>query len=304
MSDCSMLRPMLIATCIISGILVTSGPSNLFAAEGSIALSDDARPIGTAASSASSPPQGMRLIAAGTFVMGASGAPDEDELPRHQVWIDAFYIDECEVTCGQYNAFVVASGHPKAVARVAGALDDPNRPVTGVTWEDANAYCRWARKRLPTEAEWEKACRGGLVGRTYPWGNDEPRGRAAFGKLLRVGRLPTRVRSFQPNGYGLFDMAGNVAEWCSDWYASDYYKVSATSNPRGPESGTEHVIRGCAFYHESLPWVCSMRWALPSLPYSYVGFRCVMSVEQQGLHIVRPLNATRFLNELPRNRAG
>jgi formylglycine-generating enzyme required for sulfatase activity/mono/diheme cytochrome c family protein len=189
----------------------------------------------------------MVLVPAGEFTMGSNGGSD-DEKPEHRVFLDAYYLDKYEVTVRQYAKFLEAKG-------VNGppmwpTMDQPphqKRPVVNVDWSDANNYCEWAGKRLPTEAEWEKAARG-ADGRIYPWGNEPPDPlRANYGKekwnnhdaLVPVGQLKDGK-----SPYGIYDLAGNVWEWVSDWYDPDYYTTSPSQNPKGPESGKYRVLRG------------------------------------------------------------
>ena len=192
----------------------------------------------------------MVLIPAGDFLMGSpEGEGQDDERPQHKVFVDAFYMDKHGVTKAQYKRFMDATGH-----RTPGYWDDeryqqPDGPVVGISWDDAKAYCEWAGKRLPTEAEWEKAARGGLVGKKYPWGDSITHDDANYsdtgGKDTWSGTSP--VGSFAPNGYGLYDMVGNLWEWCADWYDSGYYARSPEKNPAGPDwepSGSNRVIRG------------------------------------------------------------
>jgi len=169
----------------------------------------------------------MRLIPAGEFQMGSANG-ENDEKPVHTVYLDAFYIDVYEVTNAQYQKFVDAMGHPAPSYWNDAKYNAPDQPVVGVTWYDAAAYCQWAGKRLPTEAEWEKAARGGLVSKKYPWGDSIDSGKANYnsnvGKTTPVGKYP-------PNGYSLYDMAGNVWEWCLGEYQGDFYQKSPKNNP-------------------------------------------------------------------------
>lgn len=313
------------------------------------------------------PPKGMVLIPGGTFEMGGQGdEARQNELPTHPVRVDAFYVDETEVTNAQFRAFVEATGYKTIAERVptideimkqlppgtpppdpsvlqAGAvvfvppaqavpLDDvggwwkwvpgaswqhprgPGSDLTGldeypvvqVAWEDAVAYARWAGKRLPTEAEWEFAARGGLAGKRYGWG-DEALSESKPQANVWEGVFPCKntaadgfagtapVRSFAPNGYGLFDTAGNVWEWCSDWYRADAYSQyrgeKLVVNPQGPESSLDpdepfapkRTIRGgsfmchasyCLSYRPS-----ARRGETPDTGTSNVGFRCVISAD-------------------------
>jgi len=186
----------------------------------------------------------MVQIPAGEFQMGSNGY--DEEKPIHTVYLDAFYIDIYEVTNAQYKKFMKATKHGKPEYWKDRKFNKPDYPVVGVSWEDAKAYAEWAGERLPTEAEWEKAGRGGLVGKYYPWGDNQTHDDANYsgtdGKDKWENTSP--VGSFAPNGYGLYDMAGNVWEWCADWFSSNYYANSPKSNPKGPNSGSERVCRG------------------------------------------------------------
>ena len=255
------------------------------------------------------PPEGMVLIPAGTFQMGSTTG-DVDEVPVHTVELDAFYIDQHEVTNAKYQTFVAATGHPppRGIGYTAvyellkngyepwndPGFNHPDQPVTTVTWFDATAYCEWVGKRLPTEAEWEKAARGGLEGARYPWGDTEPDNTSAnFADSqtefewrspdVNDGFLFTApVGTFPPNGYGLFDMAGNVWEWCADWYSPTYYSdvqgaENPPRNPTGPDTGERRVLRGGTWYRA----VHTIRNAervsdFPSNSLNVVGFRCAM----------------------------
>jgi formylglycine-generating enzyme required for sulfatase activity len=183
----------------------------------------------------------MVLVPAGEFWMGTDGAGDES--PRHRVYLDAYHIDKYAVTNALYERFMRATGRQAPAFWNDSKWNGASQPVVGVSWHDAEAYCRWAGKRLPTEAEWEKAARG-TDGRKYPWGDqwDSSRANSSESKLGRT----TPVGSY-PSGaspYGALDMAGNVWQWVADWYDKDYYKRSPERNPRGPESGQSRVLRG------------------------------------------------------------
>jgi formylglycine-generating enzyme required for sulfatase activity len=200
-------------------------------------------------------PEGMALIPAGEFEMGSSDG-ESDERPVHTVYLDAFYMDKYEVTNAQYARFLNdygrnadAAGHELlnidseyCLIEKVGSTYRPqsgyeNHPVIEVSWYGAAAYAQFYGKRLPTEAEWEKAARGGLVGKKYPWGDEAPEGKASFGGDWRVGRRKRTLKpvgSFAPNGYGLYNMAGNVLEWCADEYEKGYYSKSPKNNPKGP----------------------------------------------------------------------
>jgi formylglycine-generating enzyme len=220
----------------------------------------------------------MVLISAGDFQMGDSLDGMSNALPVHTVYLDAFYIDVYEVTNAQYKKFMDATGY-----KAPSYWNDPNynatnNPVVGVSWDDAKAYADWAWKRLPTEAEWEKAARGGLVGKRYPWGDnithDDANYSGTGGKDVWTYTSP--VGSFAPNGYGLYDMAGNVWEWCADWYDSNYYANSQKSNPTGPASGPYRVLRGGSWGgNNGYDLRAAFRYYnAPTYLYSYYGFRC------------------------------
>jgi formylglycine-generating enzyme required for sulfatase activity len=219
----------------------------------------------------------MVLIPAGEFQMGSNDY--DDEKPVHTVYLDAFYMDKYEVTNALYKKFMDATGHKAPVYWNNSKYNAPDQPVVGVSWHDAKAYADWAGKRLPTEAEWEKAARGGLVGKKYPWGDELTRDYANYygngGKDQWSGTAP--VGSFDPNGYDLYDMAGNVWEWCADRYDSDYYVESPKDNPQGPSSGTYRVLRGGAWNGDDPDDLraATRYFNEPTLTGSNVGFRCV-----------------------------
>ena len=228
----------------------------------------------------------MVLIPAGNFQMGSDDGED-DEKPVHTVYADAFYMDKYEVTNAQYRRFVQATKYsePTGYGYVDGEwrggfrpwsdnrFSGDDQPVVCVSWADAQAYAEWAGKRLPTEAEWEKAARGGLIGMEYPCGNEIAEENANYGD--NIGNA-TPVDSYPPNSYGLYDMAGNVWEWCADWYDENYYANSVSLNPIGPDSGTVRVLRGGSWYYNPFALRVAFRFNFnPSLTYSLVGFRCV-----------------------------
>ncbi len=169
----------------------------------------------------------MVLIPAGEFQMGSNDVSD-DEKPVHTVYLDAFYMDVYEVTNAHYKQFMDATEHKVPGYWNNSNYNAPDQPVVGVSWYDAAAYCQWVGVRLPTEAEWEKAARGGLVGKKYPWGDSIDSSKVNYGS--NVGK-PTPVGKYPPNGYGLYDMVGNVWEWCQDGYDSDFYAQSPKNNP-------------------------------------------------------------------------
>ena len=192
----------------------------------------------------------MALIPAGEFPMGSvkgSANAKRSEGPQRMVYLDAYSMDVYEVTTKYYAKFLEAiqPQAPKAWNQVDLAKHG-DRPVVGVTWDDAVAYCKWVGKRLPTEAEWEKAARG-TDGRQYPWGDEAPTSdRATLTKRWQGYDTPTPVGSLEAgkSPYGLYDMAGNAMEWVSDWYDQRYYDTASSKNPKGPETGKAGVVRG------------------------------------------------------------
>ena len=263
----------------------------------------------------------MVRIDGGEFLMGTDdGYPFEG--PVHRVRLDAFYIDEHEVTNAQYAAFAGATGYVTESEELGwSGVFDPGKngwtkgdgadwrhphgpgsahesmsdfPVVHLSWEDAARYCDWRGARLPTEAEFEYAARGGLEGATYAWGDELTPGGVHQANLWQ-GTFPKRdrtldgygshgpVKKFPPNGYGLYDMTGNVWEWVSDWYAPDYFANSPVNNPRGPRSGTDKVQRGGS-------WLCSENYCqgyrvaarmqtAPDSGLNNLGFRCAGNAE-------------------------
>lgn len=261
---------------------------------------------------------GMVLLRGGSFEMGTDdGMPFE--APVHRVTVKPFWIDEHEVTVGEFAKFVEATGYKTEAekfgwsvvfnmdsgewTRVDGAnwrgpeggnAEAPSdEPVVQVSWNDANVYAKWAGKRLPTEAEWEFAARGGLVGKKYAWGDELRPGGKPVANWWQ-GVFPekntgedgfvkrARVKSFPPNGYGLYETGGNVWEWCSDWYSEDYYQSSPHDDPKGPSSGEERVIRGgswmCAENFCTNYRVAARSHSSPDTGLNNLGFRCVKDI--------------------------
>jgi formylglycine-generating enzyme len=305
----------------------------------------------------------MVFIPGGTFMMGGDNEQaSEDELPKHTVTVDSFWMDKHEVTNAQFAKFVTATGyittaerkpdweemkktlppgsqnpgeselvpaslvfsppdhavnlddysqwwkwvpgadwkHPKGPGSSIGGMQ--NFPVVHISWDDANAYCKWAGKKLPTEAQWEFAARGGLINEIYPWGNEhinsgKPKANTWEGNFPNMNTLAdgfaelAPAMSFKPNGYGLYDMAGNVWEWCADYYRNDYYATlkqsGVANNPQGPTDSYDpdepymkkRVVRGGSFMcNESYCTgyrVARRMKSSPDTGSSNVGFRCV-----------------------------
>jgi formylglycine-generating enzyme required for sulfatase activity len=189
----------------------------------------------------------MLVVPAGEFTMGSTTG-DADEQPVHQVYVNAFLMDVHQVSVKHYARFLEATHHEVPPDwSIMNRPQHQDRPVANVDWAEAAAYCTWAGKRLPTEAEWEKAARG-TDGRIYPWGNELPtQARATSGKEIWSSHTaPSSVGMLEEgkSPYGIYDMSGNVWEWVSDWYDQDYYKNSPSKNPTGPSTGEAKVIRG------------------------------------------------------------
>ncbi|MBN2549004.1 MAG: SUMF1/EgtB/PvdO family nonheme iron enzyme [Anaerolineales bacterium] len=226
----------------------------------------------------------MALIPAGEFQMGSENGGDSEK-PVHTVYLDAFYMDMYEVTNVQYEKCVQAGvcTAPDSYSSYErrsyyGDSDFADYPVIYVDWEQARTFCEdWRGARLPTEAEWEKAARGGLKGGEYPWGNVIPDcSRANYYGCVNDTR---RVGSYPANGYGLYDMAGNVWEWVWDWYDDNYYSSSPDSNPQGPDSGSYRVLRGGGWYlGPNYLRVAIRGTGSPDGQAIYIGFRCGVSV--------------------------
>jgi formylglycine-generating enzyme required for sulfatase activity len=211
----------------------------------------------------------MVLIPAGEFLMGSNA--DGDHAPAHRVRVDAFYLGIHEVTNGEYYDFCEATGHrlPEfwgIEARRSGP-EFPHHPVVGVSWQDASDYAAWRGMRLPTEAEWEYAARGGLEGENFPTGDTLSPADANFAGS-QIGR-PVEVGRYATNGFGLQDMSGNVFEWVADRYGADYYAESPQANPAGPETGRFRIIRGGGWH--SGPY-CNRTYYRNALPPQWVDF--------------------------------
>ena len=189
----------------------------------------------------------MVLVPAGEFIMG-SATGDPDERPVRRVYLDAFFMDKHQLSVGEYAKFLEATSHrPPPEWNIMSRAMHQKRPVVNVDWADAAAYCQWAGKRQPTEAEWEKAARG-TDGRTYPWGDEPPT--RFHGNMMKevwnnhMGLTPVGLFEDGKSPYGIYDMAGNVWEWVSDWYDDDYYQTAPVRNPTGPPTGISKVVRG------------------------------------------------------------
>jgi sulfatase modifying factor 1 len=251
----------------------------------------------------------LSRIPGGDFLMGAADAED-DERPVHRVHVSEFLIGRFQVTNDEYARFVQATGHPAprvhdlplitsggrdalfrdSAAPYVWVNDQPppghgTHPVVLVRHDDAIAYCRWLSEifsrsvRLPTEAEWEKAARGGAEGLRFPWGNDIDASRGNFltDASLRHERGTRPTGTYPPNAYGLHDVCGNVWEWVADWYSADYYGLGESRDPRGPETGNMRMVRGGSWVNHDVSMLrCAYRLKVPPDTYAYsVGFRIV-----------------------------
>ncbi len=238
---------------------------------------------------------GMLLIKGGWMKMGSEDG-EEDERPIHEVQISSFYMDVAPVTNAQFQQFVNETKYITDAEKASNdddwqryaSSDRSDHPVVCISWNDAMTYAKWAGKRLPTEAEWEYAARGGLIGARYPWGNDEASKHANFGKPKPAegAPRPTKpIKSYAPNGYGLYDMAGNVWQWCNDWGGK--YPASPPPNsppnppeinPQGPTKGEAKVLRGGSWYTVVNRIRVSARSGDTSEGSDYdIGFRCAKS---------------------------
>lgn len=209
--------------------------------------------------------------------MGSSTGQDCEQ-PLHRVWIDCFWLAATQVTNAEYERFLRAGSFQPPPFWQDPNFNHQDQPVTGVSWHEAAAYCEWLSTetgrhcRLPTEAEWERAARGGVEQRQFPWGDDPPQSLPDYGTRWQNG--PEPVAHFAPNAFGLFNMCDNVHEWCSDWYDPGYYVVSPERNPQGPETGQRKASRGGSWRHHIKVSRCSARSSIPpEFQYADYGFR-------------------------------
>ena len=223
----------------------------------------------------------MCRIPAGWCWMGSEGRYDW-ESPRHRVFIDGFELGTTTVRRGEYARFLNETVRQEPVGWTAGNFSDPDQPVVGVSWFDAMAYCEWLSResnetyRLPTEAEWEKACKGGHDDYEYAWGHEPAE---SLDRYLGEWHGPARATEGTANGYGLLHMGDNVHEWCHDWYAPSYYAISPERNPLGPEAGSRRVSRGGSWRHRVKGTRAAHRSSLPpAFRYTDYGFRMARAV--------------------------
>ena len=216
-------------------------------------------------------------IPEGWFWMGGEAGRD-DEKPAHRVWVDGFELAAHQLTNAEYACFLAATNASKPLCWTDPNFNDPKMPVVAVSWHEAASYCDWLsqatgkRYRLPTEAEWERAARGGAEGLAYPWGNAAPQLVPDY--AMRWKNRPEPVGLYAANGYGLYNMGDNVHEWCADWYDADYYQHSSERNPRGPESGSRRASRGGSWRHHIKVTRTAARSSIPpEFQYADYGFR-------------------------------
>jgi formylglycine-generating enzyme required for sulfatase activity len=249
-------------------------------------------------------PEDMVLVNAGGFTRGIDNTKTEnflDEAPAKMIYLSTYYIDKFEVSNSKYTEFIIATDHPAPAYWDHRKLNQPSQPVTGVNWFDSDTYCRWANKRLPTEAEWEKAARG-PAGSIYPWGNELDYSKANFAKGKTGKKYITSPVDAHPKGvsyYGAYNMAGNVFEWVQDWYSSDYYKLDETRNPKGPQLKEtksiknistksnvlfeKKVIRGGSWFAPAQSITTTHRFWNNPINNSYgvgLGFRCARDLSE------------------------
>jgi sulfatase modifying factor 1 len=221
-------------------------------------------------------------IPGGEYLMGCDAGRDEEK-PVHRVYVDPFEMAIHTVRNRDFALFLAATGHPAPPNWNDADFNHPEQPVVAVSWFEAEKYCEWLSAvsgrgyRLPTEAEWERAARGGREGALYPWGDEPPEQNPEYlrrwgGEVL--GPLP--VGRGEPNAFGIYDLGENVHEWCADWFQADYYSVSPARNPPGPPAGERRASRGGAWRHHVKVSRCAARSSIPPhFQYADYGFRVV-----------------------------
>lgn len=221
------------------------------------------------------------LIRGGEFAMGCESGAD-NEKPVRKILVDDFGLARFAVTNLEYSRFVKDTAAESPQCFVDSRFNQPDQPVTSVSWFDAIAYCEWLseqtgkRYRLPTEAEWERAARGGLERRLYSWGDEPPERQPDYFDLWRSG--PETVGRRPPNGLGLYDISENIHEWCADWYDPDYYRIAPMRNPLGPDAGARRASRGGSWRHQiKIARVAARSSIPPTFRYADYGFRCALS---------------------------
>ncbi len=231
----------------------------------------------------------MISIPGGWFFMGCETGQD-NECPVHRIWVDAFLLAAKQVSNREYENFLRDTRSQPPPLWNDPNFNSPDQPVVGVSWFDSVHYCEWLSSatgngfRLPTEAEWERAARGGREGALYPWGDTPPQ--SLSGYAGRWQDAPEPAGSGDPNGFGLYNMCDNVHEWCSDWFSPDYYAISPERNPRGPESGERRASRGGSWRHHIKMSRCAARSSIPpGFQYADYGFRVAFNAELQRAEV-------------------
>jgi sulfatase modifying factor 1 len=221
-------------------------------------------------------------IPAGHFQMGCEQGRDEEQ-PVHRVWVDSLEMAVYQVRNRDFARFLEASGTPAPPQWNDPHLNHPDQPVVSVSWLDAVAYCDWLSRvcsrqyRLPTEAEWERAARGGREGALYVWGDEPPHARPEYiRRWTGLVNGPRPVGEEPTNAFGIFDIGENIHEWCADWFDKNYYAVSPERNPGGPATGERRASRGGSWRHHIKVSRCAARSSIPpSFQYADYGFRVV-----------------------------
>ena len=223
----------------------------------------------------------MVHIPEGWFVMGCEAGRD-DEKPVHRVWVDGFELGAYQVTNAEYGYFLAETGSPQPPQWNDSNFNLAKMPIVAVSWNEAVAYCEWLSGatgkpyRLPTEAEWERAARGGAEGLAYPWGDAPPEMIPNYATRWKSG--PELVGLYPPNAYGLYNLGDNVHEWCADWYDDGYYSHSPERNPQGPVSGSRRASRGGSWRHHIKVTRTAARSSIPpEFKYADYGFRIARS---------------------------
>lgn len=224
----------------------------------------------------------LRRIPAGRFQMGSETGQD-NERPVHLVHVNEFLLAACQVTNWEFGIFLQRTNAPPPPFWNDPKFYDPDQPVVAVSWFEATRYCEWLSTstgkpyRLPTEAEWERAARGGREALQFPWGDQSPQTRMRYHDRWHCG--PEPVGQSEPNAYGLYEMCENVHEWCSDWFDPAYYASSPDRNPPGPGSGSRRSSRGGSWRHHIKISRCSARSSIPpEFQYADYGFRLACSL--------------------------
>jgi len=224
----------------------------------------------------------MVRIPEGWFEMGCASGRD-DEKPVHRVWVDEFELGVYQVTNEEYGRFLAATSAAPPPNWSDVNFNHPKMPVVTVSWHEVSSYCEWLssatgkRYRLPSEAEWERAARGGAEGLLYPWGDAPPETVPDYSKRWKLG--PEPVGLYPPNAYGLYNLSDNVHEWCSDWYDDGYYEHSPERNPQGSKSGTRKASRGGSWRHHIKVTRTAARSSIPpEFQYADYGFRIARSL--------------------------